>query len=156
MNVGLIRQVLQAFRRFSVLKLGKTYLSLTIIDIAKHTSPDPSNYAEAVHYLRWLIATGQLNAALAERGSGPQDWVLKFGEEFPSKSEASQLRELKATETRMHELSARIHESDQKAGLTKEYLDWCRKAEAKGKDETPSFQDLMEDYVHDEDVMVDT
>lgn len=155
-NYGLIEQVATAFRRFSVLKLGKTYSSLTIADIAKHTTPIANDVSETATYLNRLISTGDLKAVILQRGTGSESWILQFDEERPSMSEAQQLQELKATEIRIEDLAARITESDQKMGLSKEYLEWCRKAEAKSKDETPGgFQDMMDEYMHDEDVMTD-
>lgn len=156
MNLGLIQQVASAFRRFSVLRLGKTYSSITVEDVAKRTSPDPNNASETAEYLQWLISTGQLTASITQRGTGPPSWILKFAEDGPSVSEAQQLRELNETKARIQALSARITESDQKIGLSKEYLEWCRKAEAKGKDEVPGiFQDMVDEFVPDEDMMTD-
>ena len=129
---------------------------MTVADVARQTSPNPNDFIETAEYLQWLISTGQLNATMFERGTTPQTWVLKFDEELESMSEAQQLQELKKTEARIHDLSARIAESDQKIGLSKEYLEWSRKAELKTKDEVPSvFQDPMDDYIHDEDMMTD-
>lgn len=130
---------------------------MTIADVARQTSPDPNDFSETAAYLQWLISTGQLNASMVERGTTHQTWVLKFGEELESLSEGQQLQELKKTEARIRDLSARVRESDQKVGLSKEYLEWSRKAEAKVKDEVPAaFQDLMDEYIHDEDMMTDT
>ena len=129
---------------------------MTIADVARQTSPNPTDFIETASYLQWLISTGQLNATMIERGTTQQTWVLKFDEELESMSEGQQLQELKRTEARIHDLSARITESDQKIGLSKEYLEWCRKAETKTKDEGPGvFQDLIDEYIHDEDMMAD-
>ena len=155
MNFGLIKQVFQSFRKFSVSKLSKTYSSMAVADIAKQTSSDPSNASETAVYLQWLISTGQLNATLTERGPGHRSWILKFEDVIEGKSEGQQLRELKEIEARVHALSARITESDQKMGLSKEYLEWCRKADAKSKDEVPGVQNTLEELVPDEDMMVD-
>lgn len=129
---------------------------MTIGDVARQTSPNPNDFRETANYLQWLISTGQLKATMIERGTAQQTWVLKFDEELESMSEAQQLHELKKTEARIHELSARVTESDQKIGLSKEYLEWCRKAESKMKDEGPGiFQDMVDDYIHDEEMMTD-
>lgn len=139
-----------------MLRLGKTYSSITVADIAKGTSPDPNNASETAEYLQWLISTGQLTASITQRGTSPRSWILKFAEDGPSLSEAQQLRELNETKTRIQALSARITESDQKIGLSKEYLEWCRKVEAKGKDEAPGiFQDMVDEFIPDEDMMTD-
>ena len=93
---------------------------------------------------------------MTERGPSQQTWVLNFDDELESMSEVQQLQELKKTEARIHDLSARVTESDQKIGLSKEYLEWCRKAETKMKDEGPGvFQDMVDDYIHDEEMMTD-
>ena len=155
MNFGLVKQVVLAFQRFAILKLGKTYLSLSIAEIVKRTFLDSNDFSDVARDLEILISTGQLNATLTQRGTTSDTWILRFNDEVEAKSEAQQLRELKATEARLLDLSARITESDQKIGISKEYLEWCRKAEAKSKDGASGFSDIIEDFTQDEDMMVD-
>lgn len=155
MNYGLVKQVCDAFRRFSVSRLGKTYSSLSVADVVNRTFLNMGEYHDVARYLDHLISNGQLSATLTQRGPSHETWILRFDEEMGAKSEAQQLRELKDTEARLLDLSARITESDQKIGISKEYLEWCRKAEAKSKDEAPGVEELMESFTQDEDMMVD-
>lgn len=155
MNFGLVRRVCDAFRRFSVMRLGKTYSSLSVADVVRRTFLNIDDLKDVAGYLGHLISTGALNATLTQRGPSHGTWILGFEEGLGDKTEAQQLRELKDTEARLLDLSARITESDQKFGISKEYLEWRRKAEAKSKDETPGVAELMEDFTQDEDMMVD-
>ena len=157
MNFGLVKQVIESFRRFSILRLGRTYSSLTLADVAQRTHSDSTKSNEIAGYLQWLLQTGQLDATLEQRGADQGTWVLHFREELQGKSEAQQLRELKETQACIQNLSTRVAESDQKLGLNKDYLEWNRRSELKGKDSAglPEFQDMIDDMVQDEDMMVE-
>ena len=50
-NAGLVSQVIDAYRKFSILELEKTYSALTVAEIARCTSSDPDDYAETGRYL---------------------------------------------------------------------------------------------------------
>ena len=135
------------------MKLSKTYSSLTVADVLKRTYLDSGNPGNAARQLQTLISRGQLNATLTQRGNNPETWILTFEDESGTKSEAQQLRELKDTEARLLELSARITESDQKIGISKEYLDWSRKEDSKLP--TLNISPWGEDSTQDEEMMVD-
>ena len=42
-NEGLVKQVIHAYRRFSVQHLEQAYTALTVGDVTRSTSPDPNN-----------------------------------------------------------------------------------------------------------------
>jgi hypothetical protein len=62
--------VLDAFRRFSILKLENTYLALSIPEIGERTSPDPADHAETEAYVVSLMSSGYLNATFHGRTMG--------------------------------------------------------------------------------------
>ncbi len=62
--MSLVLQVLDAFRRFLILRLEQTYAAVPISIVARLTSPQPDNHAETEAYVNSLISSGQLNATL--------------------------------------------------------------------------------------------
>ena len=148
-----MRQVCSAFERFTIRRLSKTYLSLSVADVLKRTYLDSGNPSNAARQLQTLISRGQLNATLTQGGTSAENWILTFEEESGAKSEAQQLRELKDTEARLLELSARIAESDQKIGISKDYLEWSRKEDSKLPPLDMSSWGV--DSTQDEEMMVD-
>lgn len=162
--MGLVFQVIDAFRRFSILKLGQTYIALTIADVAKRTSDNPNDYNGTAHHLMSLISAGQLNATITQ-ANDVRNWVLRF-------ATSSTTGPLARTEEQINEeiikqfahttaLSNHVKELDRKMGLSKEYIDWAKKAQ-KSKELSPNG-DLEPSHSHgpdeyapdDEDMMGD-
>ena len=129
--MSLVLQVLSAFRRFLILKLGRTYAALPLPDVARVTSPAPINIAETEQYVTQLIASGQLNATLVPAPDSSKPSVLRFAAssaEGPlARSEAQQYEELVVQTNKMASLAAHMKGMDRRIELSKEYLDWTRK-----------------------------
>lgn len=160
-NTGLVLQVVDAFRRFSILKLENTYVALRIAEVAERTSPDPKNYVETAHYIMTLIKSKQLNAELNETSEDPQHWILRFAQTPTSgpqaRTEQRQYSELLDQTRRTSRLIVHVRDVDQRLGLSKEYIDWAKKAQ-KTKDASNDFNLTMfsnDDYIGDEDMMAD-
>lgn len=155
MNFGLVRQAADAFRRFSVIELGKTYTALRIADVAKRTSPTPTDSAETANYVKDLIVSRQLKASITEIGSDLGSWVLRFEDGSAEAAPESQIYEdLTKAKEHMENLIAHIRESDRKLGLSREYLDYTKKIESKAATANP---DASDEYAGlDEDMMVDS
>ena len=160
-NTGLVLQVVDAFRRFSILKLENTYVALRIAEVAERTSPDPKNYVETANYIMSLIKSNQLNAQLHETSEDPQDWILRFAQTPMSgpqaRTEQQQHADLVNQTRRMTELTAHVKDVDRRLGLSKEYIDWAKKAQ-KTKDVSNDLNLTMfssDDYIGDEDMMAD-
>ncbi len=163
-NTGLVFQVIDAFRRFSILKLGQTYAALTIAGIAKRTSDNPNDYDGTARYLTSMISAGHLNATLAQAGD-IQKWVLRFAASSTSgplaRTEEQMYEDINKQLARTTMLSNHVKELDRKMGLSKEYIDWAKKAQ-KSKELSPNG-DLDPSHFHgpddfapeDEDMMED-
>lgn len=157
MNHGLMNQVISAFRRFTMLKLGKTYAKLRISDVARLTYTKPADVTEIARYVKGLIESGELKGSLSETGSDTGSWVLCFFDEAEDEVSETQLfEEISQKTDKIKALNARIRESDHKLGLTKEYLDWQKKMAAQ-KDAPGMGADegTGEFVVADEDMMMD-
>lgn len=156
-------QVIDAFRRFSILKLEKTYVALYIRDIARRTSPDPANYPETAEYIRSLIASGRLDATLVESLEGAETAVLRFSTlSHPGpqiRTEAQLLEKLRAQTDRIGNLNGHVREIDRRLGLSKEYIDSAnnmqRSKDTGGYLGFNSAMPMNDDYVADEDMMAD-
>lgn len=164
--MGLVLQVLNTFRRFLILKLGKTYAALSIADVARHTSPQPINIAETESYVTRLIASGQLNATLSPSPSLNQPSILRFAAsstEGPlARSEAQQYQDLVSQTAKMAKLATQMKGMDRRLELSKEYLDWTRKArKSKANDEADGMAGVhryvanIDSHGVDEDVLAE-
>ncbi|MCJ1468776.1 hypothetical protein MMC07_007406 [Pseudocyphellaria aurata] len=162
-NTGLVKQVIDAFRRFSIARLEKTYVAMRIIDLAHRTSPDPNDYAETAAYVSSLISSRYLNATLSVSPEEPQAWILRFATSSTAgpqgRTEQQQYEDLVQQTARTMKLSDHVREADRRLGLSKEYLDWVRRVQ-KNKDgggnaEVGGFPITSDDYIGDEDMMSD-
>lgn len=162
-NTGLVKQVIDAFRRFSILRLERTYVALRILDVAHRTSPEPTDYAETAAYVSSLISSGYLNATLTQSSEEPHAWVLRFAASSTTgpqgRTEQQQYEDLVKQTTRTMKLSDHVREADRRLGLSKEYLDWARRIQkskdAGGNVELGGFGTMSDEYVVDEDMMSD-
>ncbi|RMZ78810.1 hypothetical protein DV738_g3574, partial [Chaetothyriales sp. CBS 135597] len=127
MNYGLILEVFRAHRRFAVLNLHNTYAALPVSEVARQTSPEPSNVSETISYLHELIQSGQLKATLTRSQDGPEQ-ILRFAAAGEShKSEAEIEHELAAKTQQLQTLLKNISHLDHLTELSTEYIDYLRK-----------------------------
>ena len=130
--MGLVLQVLDAHRRFLILKLEKTYAALPISLVAQQTSPHPENHAETEAYVHSLIASGQLNATLAATANSTKPSMLRFSTSTNSDgplaySEAQQYEDLTRQTARFEQLANHMKDTERRLELSKEYMEWARK-----------------------------
>ncbi|KAI9724747.1 MAG: hypothetical protein M1812_000022 [Candelaria pacifica] len=163
-NLGLMRQVLEAHRRFAIINLEKTYSSLSIPEIAKRTSPDPNDLAESEDYIRRLIARGHLFARISQPSDPSKPVVLTFlpspSEGLESESEAAQHVKLKERTELLRRLDEHVKETDKVMAQSKELIDWQKKLnkskEAGGAGGSGGMMDMgWDDPIADEDMMAD-
>lgn len=157
MNHGLMNQVIGAFRRFTVLKLGKTYCKIMISDLLRLTSPTFADVTETANYAKGLIASGGLKGSLTETGIDAGAWLLRFIDEAEEEpSEAQQSLEINDLKESIETLNLRIRESDSKLGLSKEYLEWSKKVASQKEGSGNGVDEGTGDFMTmDEDMMVD-
>lgn len=161
-NTGLVLQVFDAFRRFSVLKLENTYAALSIPEIARRTFSDASDLAETESYIMSLIASGDLRATLSQSPAASGHSTLRFGSSSAgtplARSELELQQELAVQTNHLMNITKHIQENDKRMELSKEYIDYLRKVkkskEAEGKD-GGSHMDNVNEYDVDEDMMGD-
>ncbi|ETI24994.1 hypothetical protein G647_04364 [Cladophialophora carrionii CBS 160.54] len=125
-NYGLMVEVYQAFRKFAVLKLGRTFAALSIAEVARRTSPDASNLGETKAYLGALIASGALNAVITDGSNGGQ--TLRFlSSSTSAKSEAQVESALVAQAQDLQTLLQHVQDTEHRLEVSREYVDYLRK-----------------------------
>ena len=160
-NTGLVLQVFDSFRKFSVLRLGNTFAALSIAEVARRTSPDPTDLNETAAYVTFLITTGQLQAVITHSPSTdpPTLPILRF---LPSsstlKTESQISIDLAMQTAALQKLLKHVGDNDYRLEISKEYVDMLRKLkkqkEQAGKEDGSGFQGATFDDV-DEDMMAD-
>ncbi|KAK4694328.1 hypothetical protein P7C71_g3240, partial [Lecanoromycetidae sp. Uapishka_2] len=164
-NSGLVRQVVDAFRQFSVLRLEKTYAALTVADITRRTSPDPNDYAGTGNYLIHLISSEKLNATISEPSEDPASWIVRFSDESTgplARSEEQQYEALVKQTHKVKVLMDHIRETDRKLSLSTQYIkEEKRRKKDKGENgENGEHADIWSphgggSFDQDEDMMAD-
>lgn len=146
-------QVYDAFRRFAVIKLGKTFAALSIPQVAQRTSPTPSDLAETERFVASLIAAGDLNATLSESGNSQQPAILRFtAYSASSDSEEALQRELALQSNDLTEMMKHVQDDDARIELSKEYIEYLRKLK-RSKEAQEKDGGGPDDF--DEDMMAD-
>jgi len=158
--MSLILQVLDAFRRFLILRLERTYAAIPISAVAQLTSPQPDNHAETEAYVNSLISSGQLNATLEVSAVPGMGSMLRFATSSTggplARSEAQQYENLTQQTTKLAQLGKHIKDTERRMELSKEYLDWVRKNRRnKASAENSTSQNPFDGYGVDEDLLAD-
>jgi len=129
--MGLVLQVLEASRRFKILRLERIYAVIPISVVAQLTSPQPNNYAETEAYVTSLIASGQLNATLGPSTDPTKGSMLRFSTTSTggplARSETQQYEDLTRQTAKFVQLGKHIKATERRMELSKEYVEWARK-----------------------------
>lgn len=152
-NYGLMVEVYQAFRKFTVLRLGRTFAALPLTAVARKTSADVEDMTETKTYLQSLIAERELYAVLTTTESGEE--ILRFHPPSVSlKSEIEVERALASQTLHLHGLLKHIQDTEHRMETTKEYIDYLKrlkKAREETKKTDPGRSATVDDL--DEDMM---
>ncbi|KAK2861280.1 hypothetical protein FQN49_004366 [Arthroderma sp. PD_2] len=150
-NFGLVHQIPDAYRRFSILKLERVFAALSIPDMMSRVSSESSSPAELEAFVASLIAKGQLDARLVQtpNPSGPS--VLRFGQNskaMDSSSEARLWADLVKEKSRIKSMIDNVARADLKLELGGAYTDGLgrsqRRAELHAQNRAAVFdEDIM-------------
>jgi len=158
-NTGLVLQVLAAFRRFSILKLERTFAALSIPDIANRISLGHVNTKETEVFVASLISTGRLKASLVQSPNGSSPTMLRFTSSAPNSglpTEARIREDFVAQKSRLETLMENVQGTDIKLELGREFIDSLRKRrkDGGGRDGIP-VENPNSEFDIDEDMMGD-
>jgi len=156
-NFGLVVQVYDAFRKFSVLRLANIYAALPLTEVARRTSPEPSDLVETASYITMLIVSGDLNATLTQ----PQDPTVPATLRFLSSSseprtEADLHHHLQMQKAELESILKHLQDSDHRLEISKDYIEKLRSMKKQKEQEAKagsSGGQQMADV--EEDVMAD-
>jgi COP9 signalosome complex subunit 3 len=156
-NFGLVLQVYDAFRKFSVLRLANTYAALPLTEVARRTSPDPLDLVETASYITSLIVSGDLKATLTQ----PQDTSVPATLRFLSSSSVLQTesdlhRGLQIHRAELESILKHLQDSDHRLEISKDYIEKLRSMKRQKEQEVKagsSGGQAVADF--EEDVMAD-
>ena len=146
-NEGLIHQVCEAFRKFKVVRLGDTFSSVSVSEVANKTSPDPSNISETIAYTSGLIQSGQLKAELFTTSgtTGNTVPILRFTSSISAIRQAAKRRDAAKMAKKAEEMQLlwkHVADDDQKLEVTKEYVEFMKKLrKSKDSEQDPALGD---------------
>lgn len=156
-NFGLVLQVYDAFRKFSVLGLANIYAALPLTEVARRTSAEPSDLVEAASYITSLIVSGELKATLTQAQEPAVPATLRFSS-LPSvpRIESDLHHDLQIHQLELEIVLKHLQDSDHRLEISKEYVEKMRvmkkHKEHEAKAEGLSGPPMAE---FDEDVMAD-
>lgn len=157
-NFGLVLQVYDAFRKFSVLRLANIYAALPLPEVARRTSPEPTDLVETASYIASLIASGDLKATLTRSpDAAAAAATLRFlSSSSVIRTEASLHQELQSHQAELENILKHVQDSDHRLEISREYIDKLRLMKKQKEQEArvgPSGGLAMADF--EEDVMAD-
>lgn len=127
-NYGLMREVYAAFRKFEIIRLGKTFAALSVEDIATKTSSTPQDTQETLAYLTRLIESGDLHAQITPSQKGGLGTVRFLPPNTSQRSEADVEKELALKSLELRSLLKYISDYDHQLEINKDYLEFLLKA----------------------------
>ena len=155
-NFGLVLQVYDAFRKFSVLRLANIYAALPLSEVARKTSPDPSDLVEVASYIARLIVSGELNATMTQPPDAAVPATLRFLSSSVSRTEADLHHDLQMQKAELEDILKHLQDSDHRLEISKEYIEKLRLMKRQKEQEAQvggSVGQVMADL--EEDVMAD-
>jgi COP9 signalosome complex subunit 3 len=156
-NFGLVLQVYDAFRKFAVLRLADSYAALPLTDVARRTSPNPSDLVETASYITTLIMSGNLQATLTQPSGPNTPATLRFSSSSAALgTEADHNQGLQMQKVELESIMKHLQDSDHRFEISKEYIERLRLMKKQKEQEAkagPSGGQPTADF--EEDVMAD-
>ncbi|KAK5082188.1 hypothetical protein LTR05_007331 [Lithohypha guttulata] len=158
-NYGLMSEVLRAFSKFSVVRLGKIFAALPIEELARRVSPTPENMPGFLAYIQELISTGDLKAEITSAEGDSLGTVRFLPPSAAQKPEPQIEQELAVKARELQDLLRHVANYDHQLEVSKDYLDWLQKAkkarDQEKKGNVPVKVPGLSTGDVDEDMMVD-
>lgn len=127
-NTGLVLQLLDASRKYSVLRLERTFAALSIPEVIHSASLGDKTAEETEALVASLIASGELKGSLLQSNDPSKPTILRFATSASDSTSETQIREdLAAQKQRLTKLLDHIQTSDHKLELSREYIENLRR-----------------------------
>lgn len=157
-NLTLVMDVLQAHRKFSILKLGRKFASMPVSMVDSQVPVQPGTMT-TLSYLQLLISQGELRGILTPNADG-SDYFLRFlPDAAASRTEAEIETVLENGVRQLSSLFKHISEADHRMHISKEYTDMLKKLKKNRDDDKKSsggtrlnmaMEEMDEDMMGDE------
>lgn len=157
-NTGLVVEVMQAQRKYAVLKMARLFASLPISQVDAHIPTDHDGTPTQV-YLQSLISSGELRATMTPASDG-SDQILRFlpgGSDTRSEAEIEQRLNDRAQQ--LQAFVKHVNDAEHRMEISKEYVDMLKKLKKNRDDDNKKgpgpkapapFDELDEDMMGDE------
>ncbi|CDM26903.1 COP9 signalosome complex subunit 3 [Penicillium roqueforti FM164] len=158
-NLGLVTQVVGAFFSQTVIKLGKTFAALTMVDLSKQVFPSPVSAEVTGSAVSSLIMSRDLNATLVQTKDDAESSMLRFSSihSLPRLSHELDLQsQLKQEMKLMETMVINLGKTNHNLGLSDEYVDSLHKGQVwSGSSEVNPIVGVEAGLEMDEDLMGD-
>ncbi|KAI9668396.1 MAG: hypothetical protein M1831_001150 [Alyxoria varia] len=146
-NFGLVHAVAQSHQEQMVQSLENTFTALPVYLVARRLEKSQS---ETEQYLKDLVSAGTLKASLSCNEDGQKEPVLRFLHsskgDTASEAEEKQLQaQLTAQIYRLKELGQHISDADRRVAISREVVEYTRKARMKDERGAEDAMDLGHD-----------
>lgn len=121
-NHGLVVQVVDAFRKFSILRLADVYVALPVAEVAHRTSGAATDLSETAAYISTLIDSGQLQASFTESASHQQKILRFVAPSSVPQTESHLYRDLQNHQAELQEMLQQLADSDHRLELCEEFI----------------------------------
>jgi COP9 signalosome complex subunit 3 len=157
-NVGLLLEVLQAHRKWSVLRMAKLFASIPVSQVDSYVPTGPES-TPTQDYLQTLIVQGDLRATMTPSADG-SDQILRFlPEKIGSRSEAEIEANLHNQSQQLQNFIKHVNETEHRMQISKEYVDMLKKLKKNRDDDIKQgpggAKSTMPPEEMDEDMMGD-
>lgn len=156
-NTGLVAQVMNAFYKHTVIRLGKTFAALTMADLAEQALPWPTTEEDAESIIASLVMSSDLGARLLHSQKRTSSTMLRLSavSHLPRLSHEMEMQVQLRNEGRsLKTLMSNLEQSNHQLGLSDEYIDNAQKNQLwAGSGEIPASEQVGLDM--DEDIMGD-
>lgn len=152
--------MIEAYQRYSILALERTFAALLVNDIPRTTFADITESQELERFIAWLIGGKMLSARLTQPVAATASTVLRFTIDEANQDLASEIGlwiRLAAQKDRIRPLMNRMREADIRLELGHEYVESMRRArrhkEDGNRDRGLLMRNGQDDIDLDEDIM---
>jgi COP9 signalosome complex subunit 3 len=135
-NNGLVQQVLLNFRRQAVRGLGSTFAAVTTADVSQRALSNTMDVLETERYIVALAIQEGFSTSLVHPSKEPKASMLRFLTDRMEPSidlEVSLEEQLKLQHQKLELLVRSVQASDRKLELSKEYVNYLRKAQKRNE-----------------------
>ncbi|KAL2842971.1 signalosome subunit 3 [Aspergillus pseudoustus] len=131
-NTGLVSQLFEAFDKFVIVKLGRTFSALTIADVLQRTSSSPKCPREIEEFVASLVMSNSMRASLSHSPDDNGTTMLRLSlgsQTHPFYREEHIRAKLMRAKTALDTIAQGVTQTDQTLELSQENLQFLAKSQ---------------------------